>query len=210
MYTLLKAAVSYLTDLPYVQAVSMVGVCTSAGNTAYLAADDDRIKSIAMVAAYLPDPSLYHLLFGEAGISQRLEAGEAAKLKYKKTGEVTIIPAYSETGPSAVNFRPAGSYDYYLNETRGNVPEYKNEYNVMSWDTWLGFDPLNKASSVSIPAILVHWDGCAFPDQARKFYAELQGKKELVWADGTHFDYYDNPAQIDKAVKNVTRFFNEN
>jgi len=53
----------------------------------------------------------------------------------------------------------------------------------------------------------VHSDGCAFPDQARKFYSLLQGKKELVWADGYHFDYYDQPAQVDNAVKNITRFF---
>jgi len=38
----------------------------------------------------------------------------------------------------------------------------------------------------------------------------LQGKKELVWADGNHFDYNDQPAQVNNAVKNVTRFFKEN
>jgi hypothetical protein len=55
--------------------------------------------------------------------------------------------------------------------------------------------------------MVVHSDGCAFPDEARKLYAALQGEKELVWADGTHFDYYDVPAQVDNAVANVTRFF---
>jgi dienelactone hydrolase len=44
----LQAAVTYLTSLPYVQAVGMVGVCTSAGNAAYLAADE-RVKAIATV-----------------------------------------------------------------------------------------------------------------------------------------------------------------
>ena len=33
------------------------------------------------------------------------------------------------------------------------------------------------------------------------------GEKELVWADGTHCDYYDSQARIDNAVANVTRFF---
>jgi ABC-type oligopeptide transport system substrate-binding subunit len=55
--------------------------------------------------------------------------------------------------------------------------------------------------------MVVHSDGCAFPDAAKKFYSELRGEKELVWADGTHFDYYDSQAQIDNAVANVTRFF---
>jgi uncharacterized protein len=205
----LKAAVSYLIDLNYVQAASMVGVCTSGGNTAYLAADDDRVKSIATVAAFLPDPSLFSLMYGEAGIAQRLEAGAAAKLKYEETGEETIIPAYSEVDQSAVNFGPAGTFDYYMDKIRGAIPEWKNEFAVMSWDTMLGFDPISKASAVTVPAIVVHSDGCAFPDQAKKLYSELQGEKELVWADGTHYDYYDQPAQIDHAVKNVTRFFNK-
>lgn len=205
----LKAAVTYLTDLPYVQAVSMVGVCTSAGLTAYLGAADDRIKSIATVAAFLPTPALFGLMYGEDGVAQRREAGAAAKLKYEETGEETTIPAYSETDQNAVNFGPAGSYDYYLNEERGNVPNYRNEFSVMSYGTMLGFDPISKASTVTVPAVVVHSDESAFPDQAKRFYSELQGPKELVWADGNHYDYYDSPAQIDNAVKNVTRFFNE-
>lgn len=31
-----------------------------------------------------------------------------------------------------------------------------------------------------VPAIMVHSDQCAFPDNARKFYAQLKGEKELV------------------------------
>jgi fermentation-respiration switch protein FrsA (DUF1100 family) len=148
-------------------------------------------------------------MYGEAGVAQRRQAGAAAKLKYERTGEEIIVPAYSEVEQSAVNFGPAGSFDYYLNETRGGIPEYKNETAVMSWDSWLDIDPVSKASAIKIPAIVVHSDGSAFPDQAKKFYSKLQGQKDLVWADGTHYDYYDQPAQIDNAVKNVTRFFNE-
>jgi len=205
----LKAAVSYLTGLPYVQAVGMVGVCTSASNAAYLAADDGRIKAMATVAAFLPDPSLFKLMFGEAGVAERRQAGEAARLKYEKTAEETIVPAYSEVDQSAVNFGPAGSFDYYLNKKRGNVPEYKNESAVMFWENWLDFDPVSKASGISVPSMVVHSDGSAFPDQAKKFYAGLKGPKELIWTDGTHFDYYDQPTQVDNAVKNVARFFDK-
>lgn len=205
----LKAAVSYLTGLPYVQAVGMVGVCTSGGNAAYLAADDSRIKAVATVAGYLPEPSLISGMYGEAEVARRREAGEAAKLKFAETGEETMMTAYSEVDPSAANFAPAGSFDYYLNKTRGAIPEWKNEFSVMSFDTLLDFDPISEAADIKVPTMVVHSDGCAFPDQAKKFYSLLQGKKELVWADGYHFDYYDQPAQVDYAVKNVTRFFNK-
>jgi uncharacterized protein len=72
---------------------------------------------------------------------------------------------------------------------------------------FLDFDPVSEASAITTPTMVVHSDGCAFPEEAKKLYSGLRGEKELVWADGTHFDYYDAPAQIHTAVANVTRFF---
>lgn len=121
---------------------------------------------------------------------------------------MVLVPTYSEDDPAAINYRPAaGAYDYYLNEARGNVPEYRNEAALMGLAEFLEFDPVNQASAITTPTMVVHADGCAFPDEAKKLYAQLHGEKELVWADGTHFDYYDAPAQVDNAVANVTRFF---
>jgi len=205
----LRAAVSFLIALPYVQSIGMVGVCTSGGNAAYLAADDSRIKAMATIAGYLPDPELLSSLFGEIKVAERREAATAAKIKYTNTGEQTIVTAYSEVDKSAANFGAPGSYDYYLNKKRGGVPQWKNELAVMSWETFQDFDPITKAFHIKIPTIVVHADKCAFPDQAKKFYSNLQGVKELVWADGSHFDYYDQSSQVDNAVKNVTRFFKE-
>jgi dienelactone hydrolase len=204
----LKAAVTYLTGLPYVQAVGMVGVCTSAGNAAYLAADDPRIKALATVAAYLPEPALNALLFGDAEIARRRAAGAAAKLKYEQTGEQTIVPAYSATDASSINYIPTDTFDYYFNKARGGIPEWKNEFAVMSYEPWLDFDPIGKAPAITIPAILVLSDGCAFPEQVKKFHSLLAGVKELAWGDGIHYDYYDQPAQVNVAVANVTGFFN--
>lgn len=207
----LEAAVSYLTNLPYVQTVGMVGICTSGGNAAYLATDDQRVKAIATVAGFLPEPSMTRAMFGEDLITSRREAAAVATLKFEETGEETMVTAYSETDQTAANYSPQeGSFDYYTNEKRGNIPAWKNELSVMSLENIENFDPIGKASSIKLPVMVVHSDGCAFPDQAKKFYSQLQGEKELVWGDGYHFDYYDQPKQVDYAVKNVTRFFKEN
>jgi hypothetical protein len=201
----LQAAVSYLTGLPYVHAVAMVGICTSGGNAAYLAAADPRVKAMATVAGFLPGPDLYRSLYGEDGLARRGAAAADARRAYEQTGEVILVPAYSEVDPAAINYRPAaGAYDYYLNEARGNVPEYRNEAALMGLAEFLDFDPVSQAPAITTPTMVVHSDGCAFPEEAKKLYSELRGEKELVWADGTHFD---SPAQIDNAVANVTRFF---
>jgi fermentation-respiration switch protein FrsA (DUF1100 family) len=55
--------------------------------------------------------------------------------------------------------------------------------------------------------MVVHSDGSAFPDETKRLYESVRADKELVWADGNHFDYYDSPAQVDNAVANVSRFF---
>jgi hypothetical protein len=117
--------VSYLSRLPYVQAVGMVGVCTSGGNAAYLGAVEPRVKALATVAAY------------------------------------------SEVDQPAVNHGSVGSYDYYLNEARGNVPEYRNESALMGLAGFLEFDPVGTASAVTTPTMVVHSDGCAFPAAAK-------------------------------------------
>lgn len=203
----LQAALSYLEQLPYVGQTGMLGICTSAGNAAYLAARDPRLKAMATSAAFLADSALFPTLFGEDGLAERRTQAAAAREKFAQTGQATTIPAYSETDPGAVNYRAVeGAYDYYLNPERGNVPEYVNGFDVGAWDAWLGFDPIGEAPAITVPTMVVHSDGCAFPDLARRLHDEAQGEKEPVWADGTHFDYYDSPTQIDNAVANISRF----
>jgi fermentation-respiration switch protein FrsA (DUF1100 family) len=203
----LQAAISYLTALPYVKAVGMVGVCTSAGNAAYLGAAEPRLKALATVAAFLPGPALFSLMYGADTVAQRKAAAAASRRKHETTGEMDVVPAYSEVDPSAINYGPAGSFDYYLNASRGKVPQYRNESALMGLEQFLEFDPVSQASRITTPTMVVHSDGSAFPDEAKKLYGALKGEKELVWSDGTHYDYYDSPAQIDNAVANVTRFF---
>ncbi|SDH47543.1 hypothetical protein SAMN05192573_11011 [Mucilaginibacter gossypii] len=205
----LKAAVTYLTGLPYIKGVGMVGVCTSAGNAVDLAANDTRIKAIATVAGFLPDPALGITMFGEKEVARRKALAEAAREDFAKTGKAQTIPAYSEVDQSAVNFAPKGIFDYYFNKARGGVPQYKNAAAVMSLDALLKFDPISEAHLIKVPTMVIHSDGSAFPQQAKKLYAKLEGEKELVWGDGIHFDYYDGPKQVDFAVKNITRYFNQ-
>ena len=203
----LKAAVSYLEELPYVDAVGMVGVCTSASNATYLAAEDSRVKALATIAGFLVGPDVFAATYGEDGLAERREQAVTAKKKYDETGEQTFITVYSETEPDAANYAPVdGAYDYYDNPERGNVDEYTNKLDVQSWATWLDFDALSEAGRITTPTMVVHSDESALPANAKALYEAVQGEKELVWSDGNHWDYYDSPKQVDNAVENVTRF----
>jgi uncharacterized protein len=204
----LKAAVTYLDEQPFVQAVGMVGVCTSASNGVYLVAEDSRVKAFATIAGFLTDAQTYMRTYGEDGLARRLSEAATAREKFERTGQATTITVYSETDEHAVNFNPTpGAYDYYTNPARGNVDTYRNEFDVTSWDAWTSLDAMGRAPQVTTPTMVVHSDGSAFPDQAKRLYETVRGEKELVWADGNHYDYYDSPAQMDNAVANVARFF---
>jgi fermentation-respiration switch protein FrsA (DUF1100 family) len=205
----LNAAVAYLAGLPYVRAVGMLGVCTSGGNVPYLAARNPQLKAGATVAAWLAEPGVSDTMLygGAAGVEKLRQAGVRAAERYAATGENELIQAYSNVNASASHLGPM---EYYMDQARGGgVPQWLNALAVQSWGNWLDFNPMGQATQVRIPMLIVHSDGCALPDQARKFHALLAGPKELYWAEGNHFDFYDQPAQVAEAVGKVSSFFKE-
>ncbi len=201
----LQAAVTYLERLDYVSGVGALGVCTSGGNMAYLAETDDRIKAVITVAAWLPNEETLPLLYGsEENLKTLRESGNQAKEKYNSQGENKIVLAYSDTDKTASHFGPM---EYYMDTTRGGgVEEWKNEFATMSWPTWLDFNPMDKAKNIKAPVMVIHSDGSALPDNAKQFYNDLEGEKELIWLDGYHFDFYDQEKQVQEASENAVRF----
>lgn len=163
----LQAAVSYLLSLPYVQAVGALGICTTGGNVAYLAANDSRVKAVATAAAWLPDEAALPALYtSKENVAALRRKGEEAKKHFDATGENQTIPAYSNTDKTASHFGPM---EYYMDKTRGGgVKEWKNEFAVMSWEPWLDFAPIDFAASITTPYMMVHSDGCALPENAKK------------------------------------------
>jgi fermentation-respiration switch protein FrsA (DUF1100 family) len=207
----LESAVTYLLSLPFVQSVGALGACTSGGNVAYLAADDKRIKAAVVVAAHMADASILQSLYSSMGkdVDSLRKAGVEARKQYELTGENKMIPAYSTTDKTASH---VGSFlEYYDDKTRGGgVKEWKNGFSVMSWETWLDFDAVSKAQNITIPFMMFHGDRCALPDNAKKFYKALKGKKELLWDDVDHTDHYDRLNVINPIIDKASEFFSSN
>ena len=96
--------------------------------------------------------------------------------------------------------------DYYANPARGAVPAWKNEMATLSWRYWFMFDGLRAAEHVRTPALFVHSDGCVFPDNVRTIEASCAARRNSVWAEGTQTDFYDQPAQVERAVNAADAF----
>lgn len=62
---------------------------------------------------------------------------------------------------------------------------------------------------VGPPTLIIHSDGCALPDQARKVYGLLAGPKILHWAEGKQFDFYDQPDTVRLAADRLAAHFRD-
>jgi hypothetical protein len=130
---------------------------------------------------------------GAEGTALRLGRARQAFEKWAQTGEVVMVPAYRPGDDRAGMFF---ELDYYGNPRRGAVPAWKNEMAEMSWLSWLTFDGVRSAGDVGVPTVIVHSDGCVFPDHVRAIHGALRGRKRLEWTEGNQIDFYDQEAQV--------------
>ncbi len=201
----LSAALRFLKKRPDVSGTGLLGVCTSGGTIMYAAAKDPNVGAIAATAGMFGEPSFMEKTMGKEVIAQRKAVSRAARKRYDETGAIDIVTAYDPGNKQAVS---ASASEYYMDKTRGGgVRPWRNEFAVMGWESWLEFDPISQAASVKAPALIIHSDGAAFPDQARKAYGALAGPKELHWAEGKHFDFYDNAETVRQSADRIAAHF---
>jgi hypothetical protein len=202
----IKNAVTYLRSLPMIDAnrIGGLGVCASAGYMAQAIADGAELNSFVTVAAWLHDSESLQKVFGEEGVRRKMEAGMAALQKYEQTGQVQYVPAYKQNDPKAAMSGPLG---YYGESSRGAIPQWKNQFAVMSWSEWLQFNAIAAAPKVNIPTLFIYSDNSALPDSVRKFYNDMPGQKSLFWTQGQHTDFYDKEPYVTEAVQVAAAHF---
>jgi fermentation-respiration switch protein FrsA (DUF1100 family) len=187
------------------QRLGALGVCASSGYTCANAAIDARIKSIGLAAPWLHNSELVKPYYGGAdGVADRIRAGEAARERYERDGTVEYIPAISATDPRAAM---CGPFEYYLDPSRGAIPEWGARFATMAWTDWLTYNPIAFAPDITQPVRMVQSRDGAVPDGAEAFAEQLAGPAELIWTQGSQLDFYDQPAQVDFTVAQLAEHF---
>lgn len=201
----INAAVGFLQRHLGTDRIGALGVCASAGYTAVNAAADPRVHAIALIAPWLHDHDIVRDIYGgEAGVADRMRAGDQARHEFDQTGRVDYVPAVSADDPrAAMPF----AIDFYENPSRGGLPQWPNRFAVMAWPEWLGFDPISVAPQLTAPALVVHSDDAAIPQGARKFIEHYAGELRAVWTEGTQFDFYDQDPVVNLAVREAVEHF---
>jgi len=202
----LSAALRFLATRSDVSGTGLPGICTSAGNVLYTAADDPSVGAIATVAGFFSEPALSAIIKGGSEEVERLKTkGRQARKHFEETGVIDTVLAYHKTDQTAASVSPS---EYYWDQTRGGgVRAWRNEFAVMAWEPWLDFDPVSQAPRVIAPTLMIHSERAAFPDQARKVHELLSGPKDIHWAEGVHFDFYDQVDTVTETADRVAAHF---
>jgi uncharacterized protein len=201
-------AVRFVASNAFVEpsSVAYLGVCASAQYALRALADGAPIRSFASVAGWFHDPaSVAPFYAGAEGVTLRLHRAKEALDRYRKNGELVMVPAYAPGNDRAgMHFE----LDYYGNRERGAVETWSNQMAELSWLHWLTYDGIAPSLAVSTPSLFVHSDGCALPDNVKRVHDNLKGPKELAWlGSGTQEDYYDRPQYVSAALERVTDWF---
>lgn len=195
----LSEAVNYLSQRDDIDGdqIGAVGICLGAGYIAWTAVNNPKIKWVGAIAGYYRDVAQMQQK-DPSGFNSKVEQGIAARQHYQTTGEVLTIPAVSLEGEAAMTTPEL--YDYY-GTSRAGVPNYTNQFAIMSREHFLTFDVQSAAPKLNIPVTMVHSQKAISPHWAEKFYQALPGQKKIKWIKSQgQVDFYDDPYLIKTAL----------
>lgn len=207
----IRSALAWLARRPgLAPRAGVLGICASAGYAAAAAADEPNVGAVALVAPWLHDPPLAEAVYGGWGdygptpYAGRIAAGRAARERLAAGGTSELVPMASASDARAALYAPDPAFiDYYLNPARGAIPQWGNRFAMLSWPDWLTYDAHASAPRLRVPTVMVHSEQGAIPDGARRYAAAMPSPPQLAWGPGTQFDFYDDPATIDRAMVEV-------
>lgn len=202
----LRNALSFLGhhDLTDPLRIGVVGVCLGSGYAVHASVGHPLVKAIGCVAGYYRDvPAIKEA--DPDGFAKKIQQGVDARLHYERTGEVITIPAVALDQDAAMTLQD--TFDYY-GTARAAVPNYTNEFAVMSREHFLQFDVQTAAGNVAVPVTMVHSRKALSPHWATKFYDALTVDKSIHWLDSIgQVDFYDDPVLVNDAAGLIFQHF---
>lgn len=205
-----KQAVTFLMGRSEVVAsqIAGVGICMGCPELLQVAAEDHRVKVISTLAGHYRDQQADFVWLGEEERAHRQERGAQARTLFESTGETVTVPAVDPTRSDA-GMPGEAVWNWY--HPWAEVGIWENRYAVMSDADFMLFESASAAMQVQQPYLMIHSDNSAIPDAARRHFDLVpHTEKKLLWEGQTqHFQYYDDPAIIDRAVDSISRWFTQ-
>ncbi|MEO1643468.1 MAG: alpha/beta fold hydrolase [Pseudomonadota bacterium] len=204
----LKAAVEYIRSRPDVdpEQVSILAICQGSSIAFRAAAEIEGLHSFATIAGHYRDAEGDLEWLGAEGLAARKAQGEAAKAKFEATGEVDYVKAVEQTD---MNVGMPGEFVWVWYQPWADRGIWENRYAVMSDADLLAYESISAAETLTTPWLMIHGDNIFLPSAARRHMAAVpvDTPTKTIWDDTPHLDYYDQPEAIDRAVDEITEWF---
>jgi uncharacterized protein len=204
-----RSAIDFLVSRQEVDAERMAAMAICQGSSAMIraAADDERIKALATAAGHYRDHEGDLMWRGsEEALASLRKRGEEARRKYEETGEVDYVPAVD---PERTDVGMPGRivYDWYAPWAEAGI--WENRYAVMSDADLFSYESFSAIERLDKPYLMIHSDNSFLPSAARRHFDAVPAEdKRLQWEGETgHFQYYDDPAVMDRTVSLVADWF---
>lgn len=211
----------YLVTLPYVdeERIGVLGICGGGGYAVNAAMTERRIKAVGTVTG-----ANYGRLM-RAGFANLDPIGLLETISKQRTAEARgaewhvddLLPPSVEAGRKAgiTDIDVLEATDYYRTQ-RGQKPHGVNrsllshQAAAAGWDAFhlaelLLTQPLCVVVGDKVGAFGAYRDGCEIIERA------ASKKKELVVVEGwSHYDLYDQPEPVGKALEKLIPFYKQN
>jgi uncharacterized protein len=204
------SAVAFLRAQPRVNASRIVGlgICQGSSEMLRAVAEDARFSAGITLAGHYRDREGDIVWLTEEGYAARLAQGEAAKAKFRSTGEIDYVAGVDEVD---MNVGMPGKFvwDWYHHWADNGL--WDNRYAVMSDADLLAYESISAARIQTKPYLMIHSDYSFLPDAARRHFDAMPStRKTLLWEGETpHLSYYDQPEILDRTVASITGWVSE-
>jgi fermentation-respiration switch protein FrsA (DUF1100 family) len=216
-----RCAVDYLVTLDYIDEdrIGVLGICGGGGYAANAAMTERRIKAVGLVGA-----ANYGRLMREGDLSADAAIKTLEAISKQRTAEARgAAPFIATYIPTSVKAREAaGITDIdiveavaYYTTPRGQQPGSPNKLRLTSTGAAVNWDAFHLADHLltqPLQIIIGSVPGAfgSFRDGYELFGKAASRKKNLFVVDGaSHYDLYDKPTAVNKALEKLAAFYTE-
>lgn len=212
----IKCGVDFLTTLPYIDrgGIGAIGQCAGSGFAIFAALTDRRIKAVCGLCCTNPGATTRQGWDGKRTVEENIKTLD--KIAEQRTAEsngepvkyVHYVPEKEEINKDTYPDMIVGNQFYREEAKHPNSP---NLFRFTGMANRMTFDAYEYIPEyLDRPLLVINGSEAGSLWQSERAYELSNGPKELWIVDGAgHFDFYNNPSCIKKAVDKIADFFHK-